>query len=195
MNREKALNIVQNYVQNENLIRHMLAVEAAMRFYASKFGEDVELWGIVGLLHDFDWEIHPTLEKHPQEGAQILKNHEIPEIVIRAILSHADHTGIKRISLMEKALMACDEITGLITAVALVRPSRSLYDLEPGSVKKKWKDKAFAAGANRQEIEASTLDFGIDLWQHVDNVICAMRIIAKELGLEGTLHSSTTNPN
>jgi putative nucleotidyltransferase with HDIG domain len=195
MNREKALNIVKIHVQNESLIRHMLAVEAAMRFYASKFGEDVDLWGTVGLLHDFDWEIHPTLEKHPQEGAQILKNYEVPDIIIRAILSHADHTGVQRISLMEKALIACDEITGLITAVALVRPSRSLYDLEPGSVKKKWKDKAFAAGANRQEIEASSLDFGVDLWQHVDNVICAMRVIAKDLGLEGTLQSSTANSN
>jgi putative nucleotidyltransferase with HDIG domain len=192
MNHEEALNIVREYVQNENLIRHMLAVEAAMHFYAVKYGEDFELWGATGLLHDFDWEIHPTLEKHPQEGAQILRDYDVPEIIIRAILSHADHTGVKRISLMEKALMACDEITGLVTAVALVRPSRSLYDLEPGSVKKKWKDKAFAAGANRQEIETATLDFGVDLWQHVANVIYAMQSIAQELGLEGNLQSSTT---
>ncbi len=185
MNRSQALNIVHEYVKNENLVRHMLAVESAMRFYAERFGEDVELWGIIGLLHDFDWEIHPTLEQHPQDGAAILRERGVPEIVIQAILSHADHTGVPRRSRMEKGLYACDEITGLITAVALVRPSRSLHDLETKSVKKKWKDKAFAAGANREEIEHSAAEFGIDLWTHVDNVIQAMRGIAPQLGLDG----------
>ncbi len=183
MNRQQALDIVHQYVKNENLIRHMLAVEAAMRFYAEKFGEDPELWGIVGLLHDFDWEIHPTLQEHPQAGAPILRQHGVPEEIIHAVLSHADHTGIERTTRMEKALYACDEITGLITAVALVRPSRSLSDLEVTSVKKKWKDKAFAAGANRREIEKATQEFGVDLWEHVGNVIVAMRGIAPELGL------------
>lgn len=183
MNRQQALDLVHQYVKNENLIRHMLAVEAAMRFYAEKFGENAELWGIVGLLHDFDWEIHPTLDEHPQAGAPILRQHGVPEEIIHAVLSHADHTGIERTTRMEKALYACDEITGLITAVALVRPSRSLSDLEVSSVKKKWKDKAFAAGANRQEIEKATQEFGIDLWEHVGNVIVAMRGIAPELGL------------
>jgi putative nucleotidyltransferase with HDIG domain len=187
MTRSEALAIVREFIKNENLVRHMLAVEAAMRFYATKYGEDVETWGQTGLLHDFDWEIHPTLEEHPQAGASILKARGVSDEIIQAILSHADHTGVPRISRMEKALSACDEITGLITAVALVRPSRSLYDLNASSVKKKWKDRAFAAGANREEIEKSTADFGLPLWEHVDNVILAMRSIAPELGLEGQL--------
>ncbi len=187
MNREEALQIVKKYVKNQNLINHMLAVEAAMQFYAEKLGQDVELWRVTGLLHDFDWEIHPTLEEHPQAGVPILKEHGVPEEIIRAILSHADHTGVPRQTLMEKALYACDEVTGLITAVALVRPSRSLYDLTSSSIKKKWKDRAFAAGANREEIARGAEEFGIDLWQHVDNVILAMRSIAPQLGLEGNL--------
>ncbi len=185
MNRTEALTIVQEYIQNENLIRHMLAVEAAMRFYAEKLGEDTETWGITGLIHDFDWEIHPTLDQHPQEGAPILRERGFSEEIIRAVLSHADHTGIARLTQMEKALAACDELTGLVTAVALVRPSRSLLDLTSASVKKKWKDRAFAAGANRAEIETCVADFGIPLWEHVDNVILAMRRIAPELGLVG----------
>jgi putative nucleotidyltransferase with HDIG domain len=185
MKREEALAIVREYIKNENLIRHMLAVEAAMRFYAGKYGEDEELWGAVGLLHDFDWEIHPDLERHPQAGAAILRQRSVPEEIIRAVLSHADHTGVPRESRMEKALFACDELTGLITAVALVRPSRSLADLTASSVKKKWKDKAFAAGAKREEIERGAQELGVDLWEHVDNVILAMRPIAADLGLQG----------
>jgi len=185
MNRPETIAIVREYIKNENLVRHMLAVEAAMRFYAEKFGQDPETWGITGLLHDFDWEIHPTLENHPQSGAPILRQRGVPEEIVRAVLSHADHTGVPRQSLMEKALYACDEITGLVTAVALVRPSRSLHDLEASSVKKKWKDKAFAAGANREEIARATQEFGVELWEHVGNVILAMRRIAPELGLEG----------
>ena len=165
----------------------MLSVEAAMRFYAEKMGEPEDIWGITGLLHDFDWEIHPTLEQHPQDGAPILRSRGVPEEIVLAILSHADHTGVPRQSAMEKALYACDEITGLVTAVALVRPSRSLYDLESSSVKKKWKDRAFAAGANREEIARSTEEFGVPLWEHADNVIRAMRRIAPQLGLEGNL--------
>jgi putative nucleotidyltransferase with HDIG domain len=183
MTREEALAIVREYVKNENLVRHMLAVEAAMRFYATKYGEDADLWGVVGLLHDFDWEIHPTLEEHPMAGAPILRERGVPEPIIRAVLSHADHTGIPRETRMQKALYACDEITGLITAVALVRPSRALSDLEVSSVKKKWKDRAFAAGANREEIAKSADEFGVELWEHVGNVIVAMRPIAGELGL------------
>jgi putative nucleotidyltransferase with HDIG domain len=184
MNRLEALAIVREYVKNENLVRHMLAVEAAMRLYADNFGEDGELWGITGLLHDFDWEIHPTLEQHPQDGAPILRAHGVPEVVVRAVLSHADHTGVPRQTRMERALYACDEITGLVTAVALVRPSHSLHDLTSASVKKKWKDRAFAAGANREEIARATEEFGVDLWEHVDNVILAMRSIAPELLLD-----------
>ena len=187
MNRSEALSILHEYVKNENLVRHMLAVESAMRFYAVKLGENAEEWGNVGLLHDFDWEIHPTLEEHPQAGAPILRARGVPEEIVRAVLSHADHTGVPRQSPMEKALYACDEITGLVTAVALVRPSRSLYDLEASSVKKKWKDRAFAAGANREEIAKASQEFGVELWEHVGNVILAMRSIAPELGLVGQI--------
>lgn len=187
MQREEALTIVKQYVKNPNLVNHMLAVEAAMRHYALKLGEDVEKWCVTGLLHDFDWEIHPTLDEHPAAGAPILRELNVPEEIIQAVLSHAEHTGVIRQSLMEKALFACDEVTGLITAVALVRPSRSLYDLTSSSVKKKWKDRAFAAGANREEIAAAAEEFGVELWQHVDEVILAMRTIAPQLGLEGNL--------
>ncbi len=187
MDRNEAIDIVREYVKNENLVRHMLAVEAAMRFYAAKYGEDQDKWGITGILHDFDWEIHPTLEEHPAAGAAILRERGVPEEIVRAILSHADHTGIPRVTRMEKGLYACDEVTGLITAVALVRPSRSLMDLEASSVKKKWKDRAFAAGANREEIAKSAEEFGVELWEHVGNVIVAMRGIAAELGLRGNV--------
>jgi putative nucleotidyltransferase with HDIG domain len=182
MNRKDALAIVEQYIANEKLIRHMLAVEAAMRFYAEKYDQDQELWGNTALLHDFDWEIHPTLDEHPQAGAPILRENGVPEEIIQAILSHADHTGIPRETLMEKALYACDEISGLITAVALVRPSRSLDDLKVKSVKKKWKDRAFAAGADRAEIARAAEEFEVDLWEHVSNVILAMRRIGPELG-------------
>jgi len=185
MNRSEALSIVREFIKNENLVRHMLAVESAMRFYAKKYNQEIETWAITGLLHDFDWEIHPTLEEHPQDGAPLLRERGVPDEIVQAILSHADHTGVPRESLMEKALFACDEITGLITAVALVRPSRSLHDLKVKSVKKKWKDRSFAAGANREEIERACEDFGLDLWDHTGNVIEAMRSIAPELGLDG----------
>ncbi len=190
MTRDEAYAIVQEYVKNENLIRHMLSVEAAMRFYAEKYSEDIEMWGMGGLLHDFDWEIHPTLEQHPQDGVPILRERGVPEEIVRSIQSHADHTGVPRQTLMEKALYACDEITGLIVAVALVRPSKSLHDLKVKSVKKKWKDRSFAAGANREEISGAAEEFGVPLWEHVDNVIQAMRAIAPQLGLEGELPSN-----
>ncbi len=185
MNREEALSIVQKYVKNPNLVKHMLAVEAAMRFYAKKFNEDEEKWAVTGLLHDFDWEIHPTMEEHPSAGEPILRELGVPEDIIRAVQSHATHTGITRETLMEKALFACDEVTGLITAVALVRPSKALYDLKPKSVKKKWKDRSFAAGVNREEIEQGAEEMGVDLWEHVANIILAMDGIADDLGLAG----------
>jgi len=183
MNRDTALSIINEYIKNQNLIRHMFAVEAVMRFYAEKLDQDINQWGITGLLHDFDWEIHPNLDEHPQKGIPILKERGVPEEICRAILSHGVDTGVQRISLMEKALYACDEITGLIVAVALVRPSRSLSDLTVKSVKKKWKDKSFAAGANREEIAMGAEKFGIELWDHVNNVIIAMKKIAPDLGL------------
>jgi putative nucleotidyltransferase with HDIG domain len=186
MERKQAWEIVQAHVQGIALRRHMLAVEAAMRSYADFFGEDVETWGLAGLLHDYDWEIHPTLEQHPQDGVDFLRSQHVPENVIRCILSHADHTGVLRLSLMDKALYACDELTGLITAVALIRPSRSLADLKVKSVRKKWKDLRFAAAIDRRAIEDGAAQLGIDLWQHVGIVIEAMNRIAPELGLDGT---------
>jgi putative nucleotidyltransferase with HDIG domain len=185
MDRDQAYEIVQEYVSNENLIRHMLAVEACMEDYARRFEEDVEEWRLAGLLHDFDWEIHPTLESHPHEGAPILRERGVPEKIIRCILSHADHTGVPRETKMERALMACDEITGLITAVTLVRPSRSIHDVKVKSVRKKWKDQRFAANVNRDEIEKAAEELGIDLWEHVGCVIQSMQRIAPALGLEG----------
>lgn len=187
MDRNQALSIVKEFVKNPGLINHMFAVEAVMRFYADKLHENVELWGITGLLHDFDWEIHPTAELHPAAGAEILRQRGVDETIIHAILAHGSHLNIPRITNLEKYLSACDEITGLVTAVALVRPSKSLYDLTSSSVKKKWKDKAFAAGTNRAEMEADAQACGLDLWQHVDNVITGMKVIAPVLGLEGTL--------
>jgi len=187
MTREEALTLVREFVKNEGLVRHMLSVEAAMRFYAERSGGDVEEWGLLGLLHDFDWEIHPTLAEHPQAGSAILRERGVSEEIIQDILSHADHTGVPRDTTRRKTLAACDEVTGLITAVALVRPSRSLMDLEPASVKKKWKDKAFAAGTDRSEMEHAAQDLGVELWEHVGNVITAMRTIAPELGLVGNI--------
>ena len=189
MKREEALALVREFVKNESLVRHMLSVEAAMRFYAEKYGDDPETWGLLGLLHDFDWEIHPTLEEHPQKGSAILRERGVSEEIIQDILSHADHTGVPRDTTLRKALAACDEITGLITAVALVRPSRSLLDLEPASVKKKWKDKTFAAGTDRAEMEHAAQELGVELWEHVGNVIAAMRTIAPELGLVGNIQA------
>jgi putative nucleotidyltransferase with HDIG domain len=187
MQRQQALEIVRTYVKNEALVRHMLSVEAVMRAYAENLDEDLDLWGLAGLLHDFDWEIHPSAEEHPLAGLPLLKEAGVPEAVLEAIAGHADHTGIPRESLLAKALFASDEITGLITAVALVRPSRSLYDLEVSSVRKKWKDKAFAAGADRAVMTQGAQEFGVDLWQHVDFAIKAMRKVAKDLDLEGSL--------
>lgn len=187
INRDFALSIVKEYVKNDNLINHMLAVESAMTAYAEKLGEPVDTWRITGLLHDFDWEIHPTADQHPLAGAPILREKGVPEEIVHAILCHGDHVNLPRNTLLEKGLYACDEITGLITAVALVRPSRSLYDLESSSVKKKWKDKAFAAGANREEIARGAEEFGVPLWEHCDFVIQAMRTIAPQLGLQGNI--------
>lgn len=186
MQRQQALALLNEFVSNANLIRHMLAVEAAMRDYAIFFSEDPEEWGLAGLLHDFDWEIHPDMESHPQAGAPILRERGLPESIIRCILSHADHTNIPRVSLMEKALFACDEITGLITAVALVRPSRSIHDVTVKSVRKKWNHEHFAANVNRREIATAAEELGVDLWEHVGRVIQSMQRIAHDLDLQGS---------
>jgi predicted hydrolase (HD superfamily) len=184
--RDDALALVREFVKNEALVRHMLAVEAAMRWYAAAYNEDPAPWGLSGLLHDFDWEIHPTLEHHPQDGAPILRARGVPEPIVRCILSHAEHTGVPRQSTMDHALYACDEITGLITAVALVRPSRSLLDMKVPSVQKKWKDGRFAANVRRDEIERGAAELGVDLWKHVGNVLEAMAGIASDLALDGS---------
>jgi len=185
INREKAIAIVREYVKNENLVRHMLAVEAAMRFYAEQLGGNADRWGVTGLLHDFDWEIHPDLHTHPMDGVPILRELGVDEEMIEDIQSHADHTGIPRDTDLRKALAACDELTGLITATALVRPSKSIHDVKVSSVRKKWKDLRFAAGADRAEMDAAIEAFGVEKWEHVGNVIQAMQGIAADLGLEG----------
>jgi len=187
--RQKAWELMCKYTHNVNLRRHMLAVEAAMRAYARRFGADETLWGIVGLLHDFDYEQYPNVAVggHPNAGASVLRARGYDETVVRAILSHATEvTGVHRESLMEHTLYAVDELTGLITAVALVRPSKDIRDVTFKSVKNKWKDRAFAAGVNRAEIETGAAAIGMDLWEHVDVVLRAMQEIAAELGLDGT---------
>jgi len=183
--RENAWALLNEYTKSPNLIKHALAVEAAMRAYARRFGEDEELWGVVGLVHDFDYEQHPTAEEHPFAGAEIMRQRGWPEEIVHAALSHARHAGIIRNSLMEKTLFAVDELTGLVVAVALVRPSKSILDVKVKSVLKKWKDKGFAAGANREDIEQGAADLGVELGEHIGVVLEAMKGIAGELGLRG----------
>ena len=185
MNRDEAYVLLTTYVTSDSLIKHMLSVEAAMVFYARKLGQDEQDWAMTGLLHDYDWETHPNSETHPLEGLPLLRELGVPETIVHAIGSHGDQPAYVRETLLDRGLFACDELTGLITAVALVRPSRSLYDLEVSSVRKKWKDKAFAAGANREVIAQGAAEFGVDLWEHTANVITAMRAIAPMLGLAG----------
>ncbi|MFQ5922030.1 MAG: HDIG domain-containing metalloprotein [Anaerolineales bacterium] len=185
MERDEAIALLDEYVSNQNLVRHMLAVEAAMEDYAGQFGEDSNEWALAGLLHDFDWEIHPALEKHPQDGAPILRERGVPEVVVTCILSHAEHTGVPRETNMQRALYACDELTGLITAVALVRPSRSILDVKLKSIRKKWKDARFAANVKREDISEGAEALGVELWEHIGNVLNSMKSIAPELGLAG----------
>jgi putative nucleotidyltransferase with HDIG domain len=183
--RAEAWALLTEYTQNESLIRHALAVETAMRAYARAFGEDEEAWGVVGLLHDFDYERHPTLDEHPLKGAEILRARGYPDDLVRAVLAHATHTGVPRDTRMAQALFAVDELTGFITAVALVRPSKRVAEVEPSSVKKKMKDKAFARAVNRDEIREGAALLGVDFDEHVRTVVAAMAGIASELGLAG----------
>lgn len=188
MSRDEAWEIVKEFVQSESLRHHMLSVEAGMRHYAEKYGADPEDWATVGLLHDFDWEIHPTLDQHPMAGAPILRERGVSEEDIRTVLSHAPRSGVERETLRDKALYAVDELTGLITAVALVRPSKDIRDVKVKSIKNKWKDKSFAAGVNREDIEHACAELGVDLWgEHVPLVLEAMQGIAGELGLDGRM--------
>ncbi|MGD8414188.1 MAG: HDIG domain-containing protein [Candidatus Latescibacterota bacterium] len=181
--REEAYGLLTEYTENPNLIKHALAVEAAMRWYARHFGEDEEVWGAVGLLHDFDYDRYPTPEDHPFRGAEILRERGVDEEFIRTILSHADHTGVPRDSLMAKTLYAVDELAGFITAVALVRPSKKVAEVKPKSVKKKMKDKAFARAVNRDDIREGAALLDIELDAHIQNVADAMSSIAPQLGL------------
>ncbi|NSW78621.1 MAG: HDIG domain-containing protein [Chthonomonadetes bacterium] len=183
LSREDAWNLLCEYVQSENLRKHMLAVEACMRYYARLWGEDENLWGIVGLLHDLDYEQHPSLEEHPFVGMEILRQRGYPEEVVRAVGSHADHTGIPRQSRMEHTLYACDELTGFVVAVALVRPNKKLAEVDVSAVRKKMKDKAFARAVNREELLKGAEAIGLPFDEHVQNVIRAMSEIAGELGL------------
>lgn len=187
MNREEAWQLLTEFTKSESLRKHALAVEAGMRAYARKYGKDEEKWGIVGLIHDFDYEKFPTVPEHGTEGPKILRERGWPEEIARAVQSHATYTGVSRESLMEKALYAVDELTGLITAVALVRPTKDIRDITKiKSIKKKWKDKSFAAAVSREEIAEGAEALGVDLWtEHVPLVLEAMKDIAEELGLAG----------
>jgi len=190
MNRQDAWELVNEYTRSPNLIKHMLAVEASMRAYARRFGEDEEKLGLVGLLPDFDYERYPDMgpDGHPNSGARILRERGWPEEIVRAVLSHAaEITGVERETLMEKTLYAVDDLTGLIVAVALVRPSKDIRDVRVKSVKKKWKDRHFAAGAHRGMIEEGTQMIGVELWEHVGVVLEAMQSIAEGLELDGRL--------
>ncbi len=187
--REEAWALVQEWIQSPNLRKHALAVEAAMRAYARKFGEDEELWGITGLVHDLDYERHPNMDDeeagHPRTELRLFREWGWPEELIEAVAGHAPHLGVPRESLLAKALFAVDELTGLITAVALVRPSKDIRDVKVKSVKKKWKDKSFAAGVSRSDIEMGARELGMDLWEHVATVLESMKSIAEDLGLAG----------
>lgn len=186
IDRQSAWNLVCEFTQSESLRKHMLAVEVCMRAYARKFGENDEKWAITGLLHDFDYEKYPTPQEHPFAGSKILEERGYPEEIRRAILSHADYSGVTRESKMEKVLYACDELAGFITASALVKPNKSLAEVEAKSVRKKMKDKAFARSVNRDDIINGAADLGVDLEEHIAFCIEAMKAIAPELGLAGT---------
>ena len=188
--RDDALAIMHEYTASDSLRKHMLSVEAAMRAYAEKFGEDADHWGITGLVHDFDYErfpndAHSPTEEHPAEGVRILRARGFPEDILTAILGHAQYSGVPRESLMAKTLFAVDELTGLITATALVKPNKNLMEVEAKSVRKKMKDKAFARGVNRDDVINGAADLGVDLDEHIAFVIQAMQRVASSLGLAG----------
>src|SRR5579875_3178307 len=186
MTRDEAWKIVCEFVQNEALRRHMLAVEACMVAYAQKFGEDPNLWAATALLHDFDWEIHPAAPDHPMKGEPILAERGVDETIRRAILSHASYSGVPRESLLERALFACDELSGFLTACSYVKPGRSIFEVDPASVKRKLKDKAFAKNVSRDDIVNGAQELGVPLEEHIAFCIEAMKACAPELGLAGT---------
>ncbi len=183
MDRESAWALVQENAKSDRLIKHSVAVEASMRAYARSLGEDEEVWGIAGMLHDFDWDICPTPEEHPQFGADILKERGYPEMIIRAVLSHGNHTGVARETPMEKALFALDELSGFVTAVALVRPTKSLAETDARSVRRKMKDKAFARAVSRDDLTQGAEELGVDLDELIGFVMEALKPVADQLGL------------
>jgi len=185
IDREQAWAILCEFTKSEGLRKHALAVEACVLAYARKLGEGEGNWSVTALLHDFDWEIHPTLPDHPTKGEPILAERGVPEEVRRAILSHASFTGVPRVSALEKVLYACDELAGFITAISYVKPGRSVFEVDVASVKKKMKDKAFARSVNRQDIVESAAELGVPLEEHVDFCLKAMQAKADELGLKG----------
>jgi putative nucleotidyltransferase with HDIG domain len=187
LNREQAWDILCEFTKSDGLRKHALAVETCVAAYAKKLGEDEHKWSVTALLHDFDWEIHPTLEGHPQNGEPILAERGVEEEIRRAILSHANHTGVPRQSPLEKTLYACDELAGFITAISYVKPHRSVFEVDVSSVKKKMKDKAFARSVNRQDIVEGAQELGIPLEEHIEFCVKAMQERAVELGLKGNL--------
>jgi len=186
MERQQAWEIVCEFVKSESLRKHMLAVETCVAAYARSFGEDEDKWAVTALLHDFDWEIHPNLPDHPTKGEAILAERGVSEEIRRAILSHADFTGVARVSPLEKTLFACDELAGFLTACTYVKPGRSIQEVDTKSVRKKLKDKAFARAVNRDDILNGAAEMGVDLDQHIEFCIAAMRARSAELGLAGT---------
>ena len=181
--RANAQEILEEWTRNRNLRKHAYAVEAAMRAYAEKFGEDADRWGVVGLLHDFDYEKYPDSKDHPFKGAEFLKEQGVAEDLVEAVLAHAEHAAVERDTPLKRCIFAVDELTGLIVAVALVRPSKKLADVQVESVLKKWNDKSFAAGVDRKTIERGAQELGVSLEEHVETVLRAMQGISEELGL------------
>ena len=186
MDRQQAWDIVCEFTKSDSLRRHALAVEACVEAYASKFGEDAAKWGITALLHDFDWEVHPQAPDHPMKGEPILAERGVPEEIRRAILSHANYSGVPRVSPLERTLFACDELAGFLTAVSYVKPTRSIHSVDVPSVRKKLKDKGFARSVSRDDIVNGAAELGVDLDRHIEFCIQAMRTRAAELGIEGT---------
>jgi putative nucleotidyltransferase with HDIG domain len=190
MNRADAYALLTEYVTDQSLVRHCLSVEAAVRAYARKLNQDEEKWGIVGLLHDFDYEKYPSLDDHPYKGNEILKERGYSDEIRRAIMSHAEYSGVTRDSQMEKALFACDELAGFITACALVKPGKSLAEVDAKSVRRKMKDKAFARGVKREDVINGAADLGVELEEHIAFCVEALKGIADKLGLDGSAAES-----
>lgn len=191
MTRDQAWDIVCEFVKSENLRRHVLGVEACMTAYADTFGQERELWAVTALLHDFDWEIHPTAPDHPMKGETILAERGVPEDIRRAILSHANYSGVPRVSKLEQTLFACDELAGFLAACSYVKPGRSIYEVDTASVKRKLKDKAFARNVSRDDIVNGAQELGVPIDQHIAFCIEAMKTHAAELGLAGGVQGQT----